>query len=202
MSPSVITERLRRAATPLCIVLLGLFPWPIRASTGIAWDEPWALRVNGQQLSVQTFSSALPPDAVAQQLVRDDSNYERYLVSEGRILLSGITSGQHRVADIQVSPGGSHGYVSTLVFVDVQAKVSPGNGYAAPSRLVQGPPGAGWSPAPRRVFEFPSAVTLRLTDLKELPAYERTLEQAGATFVFTASDTSPNWGLTLFMPEE
>lgn len=89
---------------------------PAWCGAGIQWDEPWHIRSNGQQLSVETFMSGMPPDAVVQKLVQRNGAYQRYLVADGRILLSGVSDGAHWLAEVKGRAEGAQGYVSALYF--------------------------------------------------------------------------------------
>src|SRR5690606_38610291 len=71
-------------------------------------------RLNGKLISVKSFSSYLPPEAVANALTQPSSPYRHFLAHEGRILLSGFAAGRHEIAEIQEWGSGSHGYVSSL----------------------------------------------------------------------------------------
>lgn len=201
MSPEFVTSKIGRCFAHLYAVLAVLFSWPAAAAAGIVWEQEWELRVNGQQLSVKTFASSLSPEAVARQLVQADRGYERYLVAQGRILLSGMTSGQHHLADVQASPGGSHGYVSTLFFESARDAAVLQNRHAVGPTPIHKAAGAGESAGPLHVFEFPSSVTVRLTNSKGLPPSDPIQDQTGGSIIFTPSGHSPDLGVSVFMPE-
>lgn len=90
---------------------------PIQSHAGIAWDAPWNVTANGQNLSIETFTSTLPPDVVVRRLIQGNARYDRYLVADGRVLLSGLGhDGAHWVAEVTGHPEGAQGYVSALYF--------------------------------------------------------------------------------------
>lgn len=106
-------SRLRRAAC-FVVALMGLVPGgPVAA---IVWDDAWTVMLNGRRLSVETFVSSKPPAAVAKHFAHADERYERFLVADGRILLSGAAAGVHWVAEVSGHPDGAQGYVSALYF--------------------------------------------------------------------------------------
>lgn len=110
----------------VCISVAGMLflGAPALGAAAIQWDAPWQVRSNGQHLSVETFSSSLPPDVVARELSRRNGAYQRYLVGDGRILLSGIKPGEHWLAEIQGRSAGSQGYVSALYFDAARSNAS------------------------------------------------------------------------------
>lgn len=89
---------------------------PYQGNAAIEWNAPWNVRANGQHLSVETFTSVLPPDRVVRKLVQGNARYDRYLVADGRMLLSGLANGAHWVAEVAGHPDGAQGYVSALYF--------------------------------------------------------------------------------------
>jgi len=101
--------------------LIMFFGWtflclPLNCAAEIFWGLPWELRLNGKLISVRSFSSSLPPEAVANALTQPSSPYRNFLAHEGRILLSGFAAGRHEIAEIQEWGSGSHGYVSSLPY--------------------------------------------------------------------------------------
>jgi len=78
--------------------------------------EGWQAVVNGQRVSIETFVSLLPPDLMARRVAQSRAVYQRFLVGDSRILLSGLQDGVHWVAEITGHPEGSQGYVSALYF--------------------------------------------------------------------------------------
>ncbi len=151
----------------------------------IEWGDSWQLRLNGQQLSVQPFSSSLTPDALMRELAGRFSELRRFLVGDGRVLLSGIREGEHLLAEIQAGVRGTQGYVSALRFGDSDTS---GPGSLAPGKADTGIPYAGgrshiagrnavsgqgperifdWTAkpglGPERIFDFGPAGELRLT---------------------------------------
>jgi len=91
------------AITPIC-------------HASLSWDSAWTVKVNGQLLSVEAFTSHLSPEAAVQAFTRLNGCYERYLVADGRILLSGLGGGRHWLAEVQAGRDGAQGYVSALYF--------------------------------------------------------------------------------------
>lgn len=137
----------------------------------IEWGDSWQLRLNGQQLSVQPFSSSLTPDALMRELAGRFSELRRFLVGDGRVLLSGIREGEHLLAEIQAGVRGTQGYVSALRFGDSDTS---GPGSLAPGKADTGIPYAGGrshiagrnavsGQGPERIFDFGPAGELRLT---------------------------------------
>src|SRR5690606_41833285 len=104
----------------------------------------WTVRLNGQLLPVKPSTSRFPPDIGLRDLARAYRELRRFLVGDGRVLLSGMQGPSHRVAEVQGRPGGAQGYVSTL---------SPG-----PTPGAHSMPGAG----PGRIFDAGPAGVRRL----------------------------------------
>lgn len=120
MKRSASTIRLVKVSTlgrVTAAVLCSVSGW---CSASIDWQDEWSATVQGQRVTIQTFTSAMPPDTTAIELSRQNTVYDRYLVAEGRILLSGVASGAHWLAQIQGQPEGAEGYVSAL-YVDHDA---------------------------------------------------------------------------------
>lgn len=141
-----ISLPLRRARPWLWACLAGflLLAGPSLRAETIDWRPAWQLRLNGQLLSVKPFTSRFPPDIVLRDLARTYRELRRFLVGDGRVLMSGMQGPSHRVAEVQGRPGGAQGYVSTL---------SPG-----PTPGAHPMPGAG----PERIFDAGPAGVLRL----------------------------------------
>ena len=198
MSLGYVTRLIARG---LPSVFLFLISGPVFASTGIVWGDGWELRLNGQKLSVKSFTSVYAPDEVAQQLVRADRGYERYLVAEGRILLSALTAGQHRLAQVQARGSGSHGYVSTLFFGSAESAGPPARGTLERFRLAKPAPAAGRHNLFRHVFEFPSSASLELVAGEGMLGGQHKTSSTRWSTVFTPSDLNSEVGAWVHMPE-
>lgn len=171
---------------------------PVLCVADIHWEEPWHVRSNGQRLRVETFSSRLPPDTVAQELARLHGNYQRYLVGAGRILLSGLKPGQHWLADIQGHPEGSQGYVSALYF-DTARNHSPtlaGMGLNAATLQRLSHPDAG---LPKQVFEFDSSAFVGVVVSPLVSQGAATSTANDITLI--PSQASDGMALAVFLPE-
>lgn len=161
MSRGPVRHHVSRMAGRLAALLL--LSWPAQYAAAIQWDPSWNVHSNGQRLSVETFSSRLPPDAVARKLAGLNGTYQRYLVGDGRILLSGLGLGRHWLAEIQGREEGSQGYVSALYFDAARANMpslAAGSLEATAVRLRDA--GAG---EPMRVFEFDSSAVVGVVAL-------------------------------------
>lgn len=117
---SFIARVLQRAVAGRLTGILFLFV-PVWCAAEIHWEAQWSTVLQGQRIAFETFSSPTPPDAAAQELARKNKAFERYIVADGRILLSGIEAGVHWLAEVKGHPDGSHGYVSALYFDHEQA---------------------------------------------------------------------------------
>lgn len=156
-----------------------------QAMAGMVWDPAWEVTVNGQRLSVETFTTRWAPDAAMRALAHKNAVYERYVVADGRILLSGMGKGAHWLAEVQGQPNGAHGYVSALYFDPEHA---PGAltlaGASMPGSTHTGG-GTGQAPTasaplgPLRGFDFGGVVSVNLT------------QAAGATGVDAVSPAVP-----------
>lgn len=162
----------RHAARGILAAMLMLAPFLCKAE--IQWAELWHAQSNGQHMSVEAFTSPLAPDEVARQLVHMNPAYQRFMVADARILLSGVASGAHWVAQIQGDSSGAQGYVSALYF-DAKAvgrphrAIIPGSssfaaaansgGAGADSPSVHGRQ-AGWASV--HTYQFESAAQLTL----------------------------------------
>lgn len=184
-------ERRTLCHASVCGLLMLLSP--LQAFGELSWDPPWEVHVNGQRLSITTFSSPLAPDRVAQELVRADSSFQRYLLAEGRILLSGIVSGQHRLADIQVAASGSHGYVSTLFFTGDQA--GEGATYAGLSNTKS-------AQDTRRTFRFPSSVSVDIMHAGQFGGADVHAQKSRESILFSTDDAHPDMGVLVSLPAQ
>src|SRR5690554_8093513 len=86
--------------------LIMFFGWtflclPLTCAAEIFWGLPWELRLNGKLISVRSFSSSLPPEAVSNALTQPSSPYRNFLAHEGRIPLSRFAAGRHEIAATQ-----------------------------------------------------------------------------------------------------
>lgn len=105
-----------------CIVLL-FAPGSVRAD--IQWEPAWHATTNGQRYSVETFTSRRPVDVVVKRIALEKGVFDRYLVADGRMLLSGVREGQHWLAEVLGTAEGTTGYVSALYFDPAGISVSP-----------------------------------------------------------------------------
>ncbi|NLC35939.1 MAG: hypothetical protein GX772_05765 [Alcaligenaceae bacterium] len=156
----------------MAFALLSLAFWgmPVQQTWAIHWHEPWAVQANGQHLLIETFTSKKQPDAVLRELVHTRAGYQRYLVGDGRILLSGVKPGEHWLAEIQAWQGGAQGYVSALYFEAARAhQLSAASGeppsvslHAAAQRRSDAGVGQ-----PLSVFEFDDSAWVSVVALSE-----------------------------------
>lgn len=171
---------------------------PVLCVADIHWEKPWHVSSNGQRLRVDTFSSRLPPDAVAQELARSNGNYQQYLVGAGRILLSGLKTGEHWLADIQGHPEGSQGYVSALYFDSARMHTATlanvGLNAATWQRLSQASVGV-----PQQIFEFESSAFVGLLSPPPVPQGDATRALGDITLM--PPEASTGMALAIFLPE-
>lgn len=180
----------RAAWSYLIGMSLVLSPLPVNAD--VNWEHPWEVRMNGRLLAVQSFSSHLTPEAVARSLLgQKDKGYERYLLSEGQILLSGIRSGKHHMANIQAAAGGSQGYVSTLWFTEVGAS----RWSAADHRRTRALPNA-------QVFAFSSGATVELTAAGPAEGSYPLDVDSFESFFYSFADAPTGMSVRISMPEK
>ncbi|NYT23630.1 hypothetical protein H0A73_08445 [Alcaligenaceae bacterium] len=176
------------------VLLLAAVPF---CHANLAWDSAWSVKLNGQLLSVETFTSRLTPDAAAQALARLNGAYERYVVADGRILLSGLADGRHWLAEIHGRSDGAQGYVSALYFDPARlpgmpvALDAPGAGAGAGGRS-SGAFAFPLSATVSQTFEFGREAVVRLL---AVPAYPSA--QALASLLrrqgWRAEDPVPEW---------
>ena len=153
--------RALRAIVPLRLTSMCMLVVPSLCSAAIDWEGSWDVRVKGQRLSVENFTSRMPPIATAHELARLGTTYERIIIADGRILLSGLVSGAHWLAEIQWHPDGAQGYVSALYF-------DHGSAGARHSVFNQGP---GLSAL--RVFEFDASTAVGFMAVVPEPSRKR-----------------------------
>lgn len=176
----------KRVASILATLVLCLTP--AQQVWAIQWHQPWAVRVNGQHLLVEPFSSDMRPDAVLRELLRARAVYQRYLVGDGRILLSGVNPGEHWLAEIHAWQGGAQGYVSALYFdaaradqlslserehssISWQAAAPVFPYWGAESQSDKNATPHAWRGQTLRVFEFDDSSWVRIVALPEKPAF-------------------------------
>ena len=186
-----IRKRWRRGrAQPWAYGLfLLLSPLPVVAE--LAWEPSWEVYVNGQHFSIASFSSPLPPVSVARELARADNSYERYLVTTGRILLSGLSDGQHRVADIQTAAGGSRGYVSVLFLQPNQT-----------AEHVRDTLSGTAIENPDHSFRFPSSISIDVVEGSRLNTAKAQVTQDDVASLFLSAESGPEMGVLVSLPEQ
>lgn len=180
----------------LAAVLLMVAPGLSMAN--IHWQEPWHVHANGQRLSVETFSSQWPPDTVAQKLTERHGKYQRYLVSAGRIVLSGLESGEHWLADIQGHPDGSQGYMSALYF-DTTRNAAPTLAALALTPSTQQHLAHSKAGVPKQVFEFDSSAFVGLVAQSSISLGGPVQTEDDLTLI--PSEVSAGTALAVFLPE-
>lgn len=111
--PRFSISLMRRGGWPAFWLLI-----PSACLADIHWQPVWRVELDNHPLAIETFTSRSSPDMVLRELVLRHPILERYVVAEGRILLSGLTNTVHWLAEIQPHPQGSHGYVSALEYGD------------------------------------------------------------------------------------
>lgn len=141
-----------KPAGVLAAALSFLLPAP--AAAAIAWDGAWDVTVNGQRLSVESFRSRYTVDAAAQALMRENAAWERFMVADGRLFMSGVDSGVHWLAEVRSHPEGSEGYVSALYFDPAQS---------SPAQSLAGVVTAATAMKPHRNFHFDGGVSVGLS---------------------------------------
>lgn len=188
----------------LAILALPLVPSVCRAD--IHWDPPWQVSVNGQRLSVESFSSPRSPDVVMRELARSNGAYQRYLVGDGRILLSGVGKGRHWLAEIQGRPQGAQGYVSALYFDSAREGETTHEPNSASARL-GGVPRLSRAGAGQLLqgFAFESSAVVELLAQPDTGPFARQPGQGGAfsvgEFSVIPSDTHAGMALAVSMQE-
>lgn len=176
------------------LALAILFCSPAWCAAAIQWDEPWHVSSNGQRLSIETFASGMQPDAVVQEIVRHNMAYQRYLVADGRVLLSGVSSAAHWLAEVRGHPEGTHGYVSALYF---DAARAGGTSLAALTHGGLPVEAADDGLRPMQVFEFEASARLSLMKASHSSA------RAAATgdLLLITGDTHAPMALAVSIPE-
>src|SRR5690606_28453638 len=81
---------------------------------GFAWEAPQAMQLSGVPMHVRYFSADMVAAAAAQALAQHSGLFQRALKLNARIVLSGLHSGWHWLAQVDGSTTGSKGYVSVL----------------------------------------------------------------------------------------
>ena len=105
----------------LCLGMLAVTS-PRTSIASLDWHQEWNVRMRGHSVSVREFTSRRSVEEAVREIARS-GRYERYLVADGRVLLSGVNSGRHWLAQVQGHPEGASGYVSALYFDPAQAPV-------------------------------------------------------------------------------
>ncbi len=148
---------------------MALLAGPTPCLARIDMEDRWSVMVNGQRLTIESFTSAMSPDIAARELARTNKAYERFIVADGRIFLTGVASGAHWLAQIHGHPDGAQGYVSALYFDPAHG---PGPALAA-SHIPAGPPRAakrsfpaGLQLEPFTTFEFGPAASVGLVSAR------------------------------------
>lgn len=160
----------------------------------IQWHEPWNVIANGQKLVVETFSSRLPVDVVARRLAHQNAAFDRYLVGDGRLFLSGVRSGVHWLAEMYSRSERTHGYVSALYFDPARHVDAVAN-----SAMADRPLGR----SALRMFEFDGEV--RVGMFKTADPSINTWNSSGATsggFEFFTSGRRADLALAVALPEQ
>lgn len=103
----------------LCLGMLAV-TLPRTSIASLDWHQEWNVRMRGHSVSVREFTSRRSVEEAVREIARS-GRYERYLVADGRVLLSGVNSGRHWLAQVQGHPEGASGYVSALYFDPAQA---------------------------------------------------------------------------------
>ena len=81
---------------------------------GFQWQVPQSMRLSGVQLHIRHFSSNSGVMPAAQSLATYTGLFQRVLTIRRKVVLSGLSSGWHWLAEIDASSTGAHGYVSAL----------------------------------------------------------------------------------------
>jgi len=81
---------------------------------GLVWDSGQSMQLSGVPVYVRPFSSMRRPADVAQALSAKTGVFQRILVAQRKILLSGLDDGWHWLAHIESDERGTQGYVSML----------------------------------------------------------------------------------------
>jgi len=103
----------------LCVAMLAVTV-PRTSIASVDWHDEWNVRMRGHAVSVREFTSRRSVEEAVREIA-SSGRYERYLVADGRVLLSGVSSGRHWLAQVQGHPKGASGYVSALYFDPAQA---------------------------------------------------------------------------------
>ncbi len=84
------------------------------AATPFKWDRHQALRLSGTPVYIKSFSYGGPAAQAAQLLAAHSGIFQRVLAVRNKIVLSGLQSGWHWLAQVEATAQGSTGYVSAL----------------------------------------------------------------------------------------
>lgn len=198
-----------RRVPKVCFLVAGAL-WLAAAppcAAAIEWDLPWEVKVNGQRLSVEMFTSRMPPDAVMRDITRRNAAYERYLVADGRILLTGVARGTHWLAEIHGHPQGTHGYVSALYFDpsrSTQANLHAMVTSQATEADMRLPTHVTARHDVRRLFEFDGAAAVRMIRTPNgsaESAYTAETLAGDAEWVLPGTGPYPGIAVALSLPE-
>ncbi|NYT85852.1 hypothetical protein [Pollutimonas harenae] len=106
---------------------------------GFEWEAQQTMQLSGVPMYVRRFSSNDAVIPAAQALAQHSGLFERILKLNSKVVLSGLRSDWHWLAEVDTSTSGSQGYVSALhVEVDGLAQ----GRYAAKSSFIWLPPQA------------------------------------------------------------
>ncbi len=128
--PFISVGRCRRLnqvlALLLCASLSASFAAPVHARfsspssleglsiKGFVWSDMQTIRANGVPLSIRLFRSPHTVTEAARLLAERNDLFQRMLVTPGLARLSGLAENTHWLAEIQSTPGGVIGRVSTM----------------------------------------------------------------------------------------
>ncbi|AEC19858.1 putative secreted protein [Pusillimonas sp. T7-7] len=104
---------------------------------GFEWEAQQTMQLSGVPIHVRRFSSNNAVIPAAQALVRHSGLFERVLKLNSKVVLSGLRSDWHWLAEVDVSTSGSRGYVSAL---HVGAKGAIKDQHAAKPSFIWLPP--------------------------------------------------------------
>lgn len=136
--------RLPMFLPPTLALCLGMLAAAVPRTTiaSVDWHQEWNVRMRGHSVSVREFTSRRSVEEAVREIARS-GRYERYLIADGRILLSGVSDGRHWLAQVQGSPEGASGYVSALYFDPAKAPAVARAAALANHAVTQGSEGSG-----------------------------------------------------------